>query len=189
MAKNKRLTIYVFIDVANIWEVIKSKQRFIDYKKFVNYISEQYHATSVKVFYYEAYPEQGTRDYSLVPKHKFHRYLRKALDFIVKTKPLKRIDVRTDFGQVVQEKGNMDVELTIDAVHHADKYDQAILCTGDSDFLALVKHLQAKGKKIYAFSSKSSISRELRLNADVYVDMLRIKDDIWAKRLKYRSKK
>jgi len=82
----------------------------------------------------------------------------------------------------------MDVEITIDALHHIQKYNIAVLFTGDSDFLALVTYLHARDKKVYIFSSKNNISEELRTGGDGYCDVLTIKDDIWGRELKRRPK-
>ncbi len=62
---------YIFIDVANLWEAQKSKRRLLDYQKLESYIKQRYSATQTKVFYYEAYPADGTRPYSLTSKHNF----------------------------------------------------------------------------------------------------------------------
>ena len=53
-------------------------------------------------------------------RHKFFTYLKKGLDFKVRKKELKRIPLYDDeIGDSIQEKGNMDVEMTIDAIHYA----------------------------------------------------------------------
>jgi len=110
------------------------------------------------------------------------------LKFTVRKKELKRINVITPEGELIEEKGNMDVEITIDALHHIQKYNIAVLFTGDSDFLALVTYLHARDKKVYIFSSKNNISEELRTGGDGYCDVLTIKDDIWGRELKRRPK-
>lgn len=138
-------------------------------------------ASEIQVFYYTAYPAEGTRDYSLASKHRFFVFLKKGLSFVVRKKKLKRINVVIEGKHLIQEKGNMDVEMTIDAVFYARKYDTAAFFTGDSDFLALINHLRNRNKKVYIFSSKNNISEELRRGADGYTDVLQIKDDIWRK--------
>jgi len=183
---NKGNKIYVFIDASNLWQAQKAKGRFLDYQKVVAYIKKKYNGTFVKVFYYTAYPANGTRNYNLENKHKFFIYLKKGLSFEVIKKKLKRISVTDEFGESVREKGNMDVEITIDAIHFSDKYDISILFTGDSDFLALVNYLRNKNKKVYIYSSENNISQELRTGADGYTDILKEKEDIWGKELKRR---
>jgi uncharacterized LabA/DUF88 family protein len=179
--------IFVFIDASNLWQAQKAKGRLLDYAKLVKYISEHFNGTSVKVYYYTAYPGDGTRKYSLEDKHKFFTYLKKGLGFQVRKKPLKRITVTNDSGEAIEEKGNMDVEMTIDALHHSSKFDTAILFSGDSDFLALVTYLKNGGKKVYVFSSKNNVSQEMRTASHGYVDILLISEDIWGRELKRRD--
>lgn len=81
----------------------------------------------------------------------------------------------------------MDVEITIDAMHHIEKYDIAIFFTGDSDFLPLISYLKNRNKKVYIFSSKNNISQELRTGGDGYFDVLKMDDDIWGRELKHRE--
>ena len=81
----------------------------------------------------------------------------------------------------------MDVEMTIDAVYLSDKFDTAVLFSGDSDFLALVNYLRNYRKKVYIFSSKNNVSQELRTGADGYTDILKIESDIWGRELKRRE--
>jgi len=178
--------IYVFIDASNLWAAYKTKGRVLDFEKTTKYIKERFNGTSIKAFYYTAYPAEGTRSYSLDNKHKFFQYLKKALGFAVIKKQLKRISVVNENGVAIEEKGNMDVEMTIDAMLHFKKYDTAIFFTGDSDFLALVTYLKNHEKKVFIFSSKNNVSYELRTGADGYTDILDI-DGIWGKEVKHRA--
>ncbi|KKU91066.1 MAG: hypothetical protein UY23_C0004G0011 [Candidatus Jorgensenbacteria bacterium GW2011_GWA1_48_11] len=177
--------IYIFIDASNLWEAQKAKGRFLDYEKTTNYIKGRFAGDSIKVFYYSAYPAEGTRSYSIDGKHKFFTFLKKGLGFEVVKKELKRIPVIDEHGESIKEKGNMDVEITIDALHNLDKYNTAIFFTGDSDFLALVTYLRRRGKKVYIFSSRNNISEELRTGSDGYTDILDL-IDIWGRALKRR---
>lgn len=181
--------VYVFIDASNLWQAQKAKGSVFDYEKLKIFLKKKFTASEIKVFYYTAYPAQGTREYSLDGKHKFFTYLKKGLGFVVQKKELKRITTHSDNGDVIQEKGNMDVEMTIDAMHYLSKYDVAILFSGDSDFLALVTYMRNKGKKVYIFSSKNNISQELRTGGDGYFDVLDLKEDIWRGKLKHRDSK
>jgi uncharacterized LabA/DUF88 family protein len=179
-------TIYVFIDAANVWQAFKTKGRFLDFEKLVHYIKTRFAAGPIKVFYYTAYPAQGTRSYSIDPKHRFLTFLKKGLGFAVIKKVLKRISVAHEDGDAIEEKGNMDVEMTIDAVHHLSKYDIAVFCSGDSDFLALITYLRRHGKKAFVFSSKNNVSQELRTGADGYTDILQVEES-WGRELKHRG--
>jgi uncharacterized LabA/DUF88 family protein len=145
----------------------------------LQFLKNKFSASDVKVFYYTAYPKEGTRDYNLDGKHKFYTFLNKGLGFIVRKKELKRIHIANSIGQTIEEKGNMDVEITIDSIHYMSKYDKAIFFSGDSDFLALITYLRLNQKIVYIFSSKNNISEELRTGANGYFDILTdITDDI-----------
>ncbi|MFA5359241.1 MAG: alpha/beta fold hydrolase [Patescibacteria group bacterium] len=179
--------IYVFIDASNLWAAQKAKGKFFDYEKLRKFIKEEFNGVAIEVFYYTAYPADGTREYSLEGKHKFYTFLKKGLGFKVRKKELKRIITASAEGQSVEEKGNMDVEIAIDAVHHSKKYTIAVLFSGDSDFLALVTYLRNGGKKVYIFSSKNNISEELKTGGDGYYDILNVQEDIWGRELRYRD--
>ena len=88
--KNKKI-VYVFIDASNVWNAVKSAKRFIEYEKLKIYFVNNFNAGAVEIFYYDAYPKDGTRDYDLNGKHKFYTYLKKGLGFTVRKKELKRI--------------------------------------------------------------------------------------------------
>jgi len=182
----KNNTIYVFIDASNLWQAQKAKGMFLNCEEITKYIKNRFDGTNIKVFYYTAYPAEGTRNYNLDGKHKFFTYLNKGLGFAVVKKELKRISETSEQGESFKEKGNMDVEITIDALIHFDKYNIAVFFTGDSDFLALITYLRNHGKKVFIFSSENNISRELRTGADGYTDVLDV-GCIWGKKLKHRA--
>lgn len=158
-----------------------------DYEKLKKVLKSKFSASAIDIYYYTAYPANGTRDYDLNKKHAFFTYLKKALDYRVVKKELKRIVVHAKEGDSVQEKGNMDVEMTIDAVHHIQNYDTALFFSGDSDFMPLVSYIRNRGKKVYIFSSKNNVSQELRTGADGYFDVLLLEEDIWGRELEPRS--
>jgi uncharacterized LabA/DUF88 family protein len=122
-------------------------------------------------------------------KHKFLTYLKKGLGFIVRKKELKRIRTHTNEGDVIVEKGNMDVEITIDALHHINSYETAVFFTGDADFLELVNYLKRHKKRVFIFSSKNNVSQELRTSSDGYTDILMLSDDIWGREIQHRGSK
>ena len=182
-----RNIIYVFIDASNVWNAVKSVKKFVEHKILKNYFRKKFGADKVEIFYYDAYPKDGTRDYNLDGKHKFFTYLKKGLGFNVRKKELKRISIVSQNGESILEKGNMDVEITIDALHNIKGYKTAVFFTGDADFLALINYLKNSGKNVYIFSSKDNISHELKNGGDGYFDIKDIKE-FWGKDLKHREK-
>lgn len=176
--------IAVFVDAGNLWSSYKKLGKLIDPTKLEAFFAAQFQGTVFKIFYYVAYPAEGTRaKEDLDRHHKFLTFLKKGLGFIVVKKPLKTIHLRNPNGQLIYdqrtgkpqsiEKGNFDVELAIDAIQFVDKYDIAVLLTGDSDFLSLVTYLRnlPKAKKVYIFSTEGSVSQELRTGGDGYFDL------------------
>ncbi|MEK7610666.1 MAG: NYN domain-containing protein [Patescibacteria group bacterium] len=178
--------VHVFIDASNLWQAQKAKGRLLNYGQVVEHIKDRFSASKIKVFYYSAFPGEGTRDYDLSSKHRFFTFLKKGLGFAVIKKELKRIRVTEGESESIIEKGNMDVEIAIDALHHISKYDTAAFFTGDADFLALVSYLRRHGKRVFVFSSRNNISQELRTGSDGYVDILDLPDDIWGNVLQHR---
>ncbi len=83
--------VYIFIDASNLWQAQKAKGRMFDYEKLKAFLKKKFFATEIQIFYYTAYPAEGTRDYDLAAKYKFFTYLKKGLGFTVRKKELKRI--------------------------------------------------------------------------------------------------
>ncbi|MAQ77442.1 hypothetical protein CL684_02875 [Candidatus Campbellbacteria bacterium] len=185
----KSNVVHVFIDASNIWNAQQAKGMLFDYKKLISFLKREHAADTIKAYYYTAYPKDGTRDYDVSSKHSFYTYLKKGLNFVVRKKPLKQIKILTDEGIGIKEKGDMDVELTLDVMHTKDQFDTALLFTGDSDYLALVNYLKNGGKKVFIYSSENNISSELRTGGHGYRDVLKIQEDIWGKKLNFRNQK
>ena len=74
-------------------------------------------------------------------------------------------------------KGNLDVELALDAFRLADNYQTLILCSGDSDFAYLIDLLKAKGKRVIVVSTRGHVAREL-LERAKYFDLRKLKNYI-----------
>lgn len=178
----------VFIDASNLWQAQKVKGQFFDLRKLATYLKTVYRAKDILVYYYDAYPENGTREYSLDNKHKFYTFLKKQLRFVVRKKPLKRIVVQSGDGHTSIEKGNMDVEMTIDMVDKYQHYDIIVLFSGDSDFQAVINYLKSKGRLVYIYSSRNNISKELISSGSGYTDVLTLGADIWGKSISSRVK-
>lgn len=176
--------IAVFIDSGNLWSSYKQMGKVLDFSKLNVFFSEKFNGEIFKIFFYEAYPKEGTRNKNAIEKkHKFFTFLKKKLDFIVVKKPLKTIYLRDEKGNTIynqdtgelksHEKGNFDVELTIDAIRYSSAFDISVFITGDSDFLSLITYLRnlKNKKKVYVFSTEGCVSKELKTGADGYFDL------------------
>ena len=78
-------------------------------------------------------------------------------------------------------KGNMDIELAVDAMELAEHVDQIVLFSGDGDFRSLVEAVQRRGVRVTVVSTISSqppmIADELRRQADVFTDLVELQSE------------
>ena len=88
------------------------------------------------------------------------------------TKPTKSF---TDALGHRRVKGNMDIELTVDAMRLVEHLDHVVLFTGDGDFRALVGALQMRGRRVSVVSTLQTqppmVADELRRQADQFIDL------------------
>ena len=168
-ASNK---IALFIDGANLYATAKTLGFDIDYKRLLKEFQSR--GTLVRAFYYTAIIED--QEYSSI------RPLIDWLDyngFTVVTKPTK--EFFDDNGRR-RVKGNMDIELAVDAMELAKHVDQIVLFSGDGDFRALVEAVQRRGARVTVVSTLSTqppmISDELRRQADVFTDLTELQPRI-----------
>ena len=79
-------------------------------------------------------------------------------------------------------KGNMDIELTVDAMRLVEHLDHVVLFTGDGDFRALVAALQMRGRTVSVVSTLQTqppmVADELRRQADQFIDLADLEDQI-----------
>jgi len=95
------------------------------------------------------------------------------------TKPAKEY---TDSMGRRKVKGNMDIELAVDALEAADHVDHIVLFSGDGDFRPLVEALQRKGVRVSVCSTMRSqppmIADDLRRQADNFIELEDLRDVI-----------
>lgn len=157
--------IALFIDGANLYATAKSLGFDIDYRKLLKEFQSRGYL--VRAYYYTALVED--QEYSSI------RPLIDWLDyngFKVVTKPVREF---TDASGRRKVKGNMDIELAVDAMELAAHIDHMVLFSGDGDFRRLVEAMQRKGVKVSVVSTLSShppmVSDDLRRQADCFVDL------------------
>lgn len=167
-----REKIALFIDGANLYAASKSLNFDIDYRKLLK--AFQSRGYLLRAYYYTALIED--QEYSSI------RPLIDWLDYNgykVVTKPAKEF---TDSMGRRKIKGNMDIELAIDAMEQSDVVDHLVIFSGDGDFTSLVEALQRKGRKVTIVSSLSSqppmIADDLRRQADYFIDLTSLKSEI-----------
>ena len=75
-------------------------------------------------------------------------------------------------------KGNMDIELAVDAMELAKHIDHMVLFSGNGDFSALVGAMQRVGVRVTVVSTLPMIADELRRQADVFLDIVDLRPKI-----------
>lgn len=140
----------VFIDEANLFHSQKTLGWRIDYQKLFLILYEL-NLGLRNIFLYTGYIQENTKQIN------FHS---KLVDYgyTVHSKKVKEIK---DKNGSTNRKGNLDVELALDAFQFNDIYDTLILFSGDSDFSYLIDILKERNKKIIIVSTKDHVSIEL----------------------------
>jgi uncharacterized LabA/DUF88 family protein len=166
--KDERLAL--FIDGSNLYAAAKSLGFDIDYKLLRQEFMRR--GKMLRAFYYTALLEND--DYSPI---------RPLVDWLnyngynMVTKPAKEF---TDSQGRRRVKGNMDIELTVDAMETAEHVDHIVLFSGDGDYRRLVEALQRKGVRVSVVSTIRSqppmISDDLRRQADNFIELEELRD-------------
>lgn len=158
----------VFIDSANIYFFQKTMGWRIDFKKLLDYFRKN--TDLFRIAFYGAINPENEKE------RKFHDFL-EIIGYVVRHKEIKFIKDNTDVIYGGHRKGNIDVDLTIDAVHFRDDYDSFVLLSGDSDFESLINYLKAFKKRCIVISTKGHISIELLRQAK-FLDFKKIRKEI-----------
>jgi uncharacterized LabA/DUF88 family protein len=155
----------IFIDGSNLYAAAKNLGFDIDYRKLRHFFEAG--SWMMRAYYYTAIAED--QEYSPV------RPLADWLDYNGYTLVSKPAKEYVDSMGRRRIRGNMDVEITVDALDLADRLDHVILMSGDGDFRALVAALQRKGIRVTVVStvrtSPPMIADELRRQADEFLDL------------------
>ena len=167
-----REKIAIFIDGANLYATSRTLGFDIDYRRLLEDFREKGYL--VRAVYYTALAED--QEYSSI------RPLIDWLDYNgykVVTKPVKEY---TDAQGRRRVKGNMHIELVIDAMEVADHIDHFVLFSGDGEFRYLVEALQRKGKKVTVASTVKTkppmIADDLRRQADHFMELANLSQSV-----------
>jgi len=155
----------LFIDGANVYAACRALGFDIDFRLLRQEFMRR--GKLLRAFYYTALLE--TEEYSPIrPLVDWLQYN----GFTMVTKPAREFVDREGRRKV---KGNMDIELTIDAMEMAPHVDHIVLFSGDGDFRRLVESLQRKGVRVSVVStmrtSPPMISDDLRRQADTFIEL------------------
>lgn len=161
-----------FIDGPNLYSASRSADFDIDFKNLNSLLRRE--GRLIRAYYYTALPEG--EEYS--PAKPLADWLGYN-GYSVVTKPLKE---HTDDEGRKRVKGNMNVEMAVDALEIANNVDHMIFFSGDGELAPLVEAVKRKGIRVTVISSKdgsqSMISDDLRRRADNFIDLKSLSNDI-----------
>ena len=165
----------VYIDGSNIFHAQKKLGWLLDWAKIKKYLEADYEILEWRYYIGVKDGDEGMAG--------FLRYLN-AIGIKAVTKPLKKIaldlgDSRAKLtGQNHIYKANLDIEITVDILLDMGEVKELILFSGDSDFAYLIKRLRDLGKRVTIYSSRKTISWELKLEAAKVIYIENLKDKI-----------
>jgi uncharacterized LabA/DUF88 family protein len=133
----------IFMDSSNVYHSMKNIGWEIDWKKLIDYFSKEVNLINANFYMVEKKPlsEECVKLQSVLRKNGYK----------IKKKDLK--EIYCSESNKKQYKGNMDIELAIDAIKSIETYDTCILFSGDGDFVPLVEYLEARNKVVKVISS------------------------------------
>lgn len=168
----------LFIDGPNLYAASKALGFDIDFKRLLAHFGPV-----IRAFYYTATLPDDTES-----------TIRPLIDWLdyngytMVTKPAKTF---TDRMGLTKVKGNMDVEIAVDAMTIASRLDEAVFFTGDGDFKSLLLAMQRQGVHCTVVSTIETepalCADELRRTADVFIDLVTIKNQITRPKEERRS--
>jgi uncharacterized LabA/DUF88 family protein len=168
MSSNSKIAL--FIDGANLYATAKTLGFDIDYRRLLKEFRCR-DGVLLRAFYYTAVIED--QEYTSI------RPLIDWLDYNGYTVVTKATKEFIDASGRRKVKGNMDIELAVDAMELAEHIDQMVLFSGDSDFRSLVEAVQRRGVRVTVVSTISSqppmIADVLRRQADVFTDLIELR--------------
>ena len=162
MNNSERLAL--FIDGQNLYYAAKSLGFGVDFKRLL--FEFQRHGTIVRSYYYAVISEKA--DQGARPLLDWLNYN----GFTVLTKPTKEFDN----GEGPRKtKGNIGVELTVDALEISNRIDHLVLFSGDGDLRALIEAVQRRGVRVTVVSTIRTrppmVADELRRQADSFLEL------------------
>jgi len=123
----RRQNNYAFIDSQNLNLSIRSQGWVLDFRRFKRYLADKYGVT--EAFLFIGYVPENQDLYTNLQKY----------GYILIFKPTLKLPT----GKV---KGNVDAELVLHAMIEYQRYDKALIVTGDGDLYCLVDYLVRNDK-------------------------------------------
>jgi uncharacterized LabA/DUF88 family protein len=172
IASDRSSRIALFIDGPNLHATAKALGFEIDYRKLLAVFGSR--GRLLRALYYTTIYED--QEFSSV------RPLVDWLDYNGYTVITKAAKEFIDATGRRKMKGNMGIELAVEAMQLAAYLDEIVLFSGDGDFRSLVEAVQGRGVRVTVVSTLSSappmIADELRRRADMFLDLAEFRTSV-----------
>jgi len=152
--------IAIFIDGNNLFHAARFHNIDIDYNKLLRVLLGN--GRLLRAFFYTGVDAGSER------QHGFLLWMSRN-GFRVVQKELKTFYDGT-------RKANLDVEIAVDMLNLAGKYDTAVLVSGDEDFVYAVNAIAYKGCRVEVAGFRSNTAPRLIDAADYFIDLGEIAD-------------
>ena len=145
---------YAFIDSQNVNLAIRDQGWSLDWARFFIYLREKYQVEETYLFI--GYIQSNQELYNFLQK----------CWYILVFKPVLEL-------KSWKTKWNVDAELVLQAMIDYDRYEKAVIITGDGDFACLVRHLRKHDKlRRLIVPNKDKYSAFLRIEWQWAIDSL-----------------
>jgi len=176
MRLNKRAKpVYAFIDSQNLNVSTQRLGWKMDWRKFRQYLTDDYHVT--KAFMFIGYVPEFEAMYEQLHQAGFLIVLKPTYDMTRPRPEDAPADPKDDKGSKTSEedkkptKGNIDADLVLWAMKELPNYSKAVIVSGDGDFFSLVEYLDEQ-HKLLKLLAPSNYYSSLYNKYDRYIERL-----------------
>ncbi len=145
----KKLNNYAFIDSQNLNLGTQRMGWKLDWRKFREFLAKKHNVSHAYMFI--GYMSENEQLYEYMHELGYLIVLKPTVD-MSSPEVSQKADNSADTGKKSEEKekpaikGNVDADLVLHAMKELPNYDQAIIVSGDGDFLGLIEYLSEQGK-------------------------------------------
>lgn len=164
----------IFVDGANMFYAQRDNRWNIDYKKVYEYFTTN--KDPVMAFYFTAKPTPSTERPDRLDRYKRFRQALIHIGYSVIDKEV-RVLKDDETGQI-KLKGNLDIDMAFQMLAGRDKYDEAVILGGDSDFAPIFEYLRNIGKDVVSVGRRGSTALDLINVSSRFVDLESIRSRI-----------
>lgn len=167
----------LFVDGANMYYAQKLNEWWIGWESAYRLFTDNRDVYGA--FYFTATPAAGNKE-RIQAYRRFRGFLIN-IGFTVIDKEVREIRDR-DTGELIRQKGNLDIELVFRMLSGAHQYEEAVIFGCDVDYVPIIQHLRNIGKMTTIVGRRQSTAIDLINACDKFIDLENIRPRIERKR-------